>query len=202
MELVNGKTYTAKVKDISVGGLIGLSLDEKVIFTYYDYKAYQQVGKDGSAWVGYTPENNLEVLGGVEEADTNSILPLHLPLDNKEEVHVSPLGSLRKNCGKTDISHLPPSFIKDLAEVFSKNSHKYPKWNYAKGQLYTTAYDSLMRHILAFMDGEDKDPEDGCSHIMKAAANILILYCSKEFHVENNPELDDRFRKVLGIKGR
>lgn len=125
---------------------------------------------------------------------------------NREEsadittAHVSPTGSLRLNNGKPEVSHIAPEFILDLASLMSASAKKYSKWNYAKGQYLTTPADSLMRHFIAFMAGENNDPESNHSHLVHIAANALIMWCTTQYHLDKHPELDDRFKKVLGIK--
>jgi hypothetical protein len=47
-----------------------------------------------------------------------------------------------------------------------------------------------MRHIMAFNDGEDKDPESGLSHLAHAACCIMFLLEFEKTH----QELDDRFK--------
>jgi hypothetical protein len=108
------------------------------------------------------------------------------------ESNTSSTGSLRFNKGKPQMSQLNPKFIMELAQLMGKGEAKYGKYNWAKGQQYTTVYDSLNRHLSAFMLGEDIDPESGMSHLMHCASNIMILWHSWQLE---NEELDDRFFK-------
>ena len=112
-----------------------------------------------------------------------------------ESVHVSPNGSLRYNKGKPEMSHLNPQFLLDMANLMTASANKYGKFNYAKGQYYSTAYDSLQRHALQFMSGEDNDKESGYSHLTHIALNAMIMWCTQQYY----PELDDRMGEVLGI---
>lgn len=105
--------------------------------------------------------------------------------------HVSPTGSLRKNEGKPEVSQLDPNFIIALANVMTISSKKYGKYNWAQGQEYHTPFDSCMRHLLKFMSGEDNDLESGQSHLLHAAANIMILWTSYQL---NNKSLDTRYK--------
>lgn len=120
---------------------------------------------------------------------------------NKSEDTVSATGSLRKNSGKPEISQLDPQFLLAIAEHMTKSSKKYPKYNWALGQEFHTPYDSLQRHLMAFMSGEDFDPESGTSHIISAAANLMIMYRSFLIN-QNNLELnlDTRFEGFSKIK--
>ncbi len=105
--------------------------------------------------------------------------------------NLSITGSKRSNTGKPEVSQLDPRFIMDLADLITKSAQKYGKYNYALGQEYHTPYDSCMRHLMKFMSGEDNDAESGLSHLLHAAANIMILYTS---HLKQNKDLDTRYK--------
>lgn len=114
----------------------------------------------------------------------------------EKKANISPTGSLRYNEGKPEVSQLDPKFILDLADLITQSAKKYGKYNYAKGQNYSTPFDSCMRHLLEFQQSVDFDNESSKSHILHAAANLMILYGSFIRH----KELDDRaeeFKKCL-----
>lgn len=108
----------------------------------------------------------------------------------KTDSTVSKTGSLRFNSNKPEISQLDPRFLLALAEHMKKGEEKYGKYNWALGQDYHTTFDCCMRHILAFMAGEDFDKESGTHHIISAAANLMILWTSIQM---NDKELDTRW---------
>lgn len=108
------------------------------------------------------------------------------------EVSKSATGSLRFNEGKPEVSQVDPKFIMALADLMTASSKKYGKHNYALGQQYSTPFDSCMRHLMKFMQGENIDEESGKDHLIHAAANIMIMYTSTKL---DNPDLDDRFFK-------
>ena len=97
-------------------------------------------------------------------------------------------GSIRYNKGKPEMSQLSPEFLLDLADVMTQGEGKYPKYNWTKGSNYSTAFDSCMRHLLKFQNGENMDDETGKSHILHAACNLMFLYHSFKHH----KDLDDR----------
>lgn len=105
-------------------------------------------------------------------------------------VHKSPTGSLRFNEGKAEVSQLDPRFVLELANLMTKSAKKYGKYNWAKGQEYHTPFDSCQRHLLKWIAGEDLDEESGMSHLMHAAANIMIMWTSQQ---KNDKALDTRF---------
>jgi hypothetical protein len=102
--------------------------------------------------------------------------------------------SIRKNEGKSQCREIDPNFILSMAEVLTKSQQKYDQFNWQKPTKLSTPYDSLMRHILAFQQGEDIDPDDGLPHLTKAAINLMFM----AYHLRSNPEYaDDR-----GFKGK
>lgn len=106
----------------------------------------------------------------------------------------APVGgmSARYNQGKVQVREVDPSFILGLGEVLTASRQKYDEFNWAKPTKITTPYESMMRHIMAFQQGEDIDPDDGLHHLLKAATNIMFMY----YHITNNPDYsDDRFFK-------
>jgi hypothetical protein len=110
-----------------------------------------------------------------------------------EEANVSETGSLRYNKGKPEMSQLDHRFLMELAGLFTKAQKKYGRYNWTKGQKYSTAYDSLMRHIHAFMGGQDFDTESKENHLVHAAANIMIMWNSWK---QKSLDLDDRHFKI------
>ena len=94
----------------------------------------------------------------------------------------------RHNSGKLPMHLVPPDAIKAMAEVLEVGMDKFAIRNWEQGAYYSVPYASLMRHLLAFWEGEDKDPESGklhLAHILTNAAFLLRYY-------EQFPELDDR----------
>lgn len=94
----------------------------------------------------------------------------------------------RHNTGKPRMGLLPPKALKAVAEVLSYGAAKYQPHNWRKGLPFTEVADSLLRHLFAWLDGEDNDQESGLSHLAHAATNALFLLELQWLH----PEMDDR----------
>lgn len=62
--------------------------------------------------------------------------------------------------------------------------------NWRKGFKYTRSADAALRHIFAFLDGEDMDPESGLPHIAHAVASLEHLL----YDFKYRPDNDDRAR--------
>lgn len=74
------------------------------------------------------------------------------------------------------------------AKVLGFGEVKYDAWNWSKGMKWSRVLDAALRHIAAFADGEDVDPESGISHLAHARCCLGFLIDYEESH----PELDDR----------
>jgi hypothetical protein len=65
--------------------------------------------------------------------------------------------------------------LMELAKVYGYGDQKYARFNYMKGYKYSLSIDALLRHLIAFMGGEDRDPESGLLHTAHAAWHALTL---------------------------
>jgi hypothetical protein len=111
------------------------------------------------------------------------------PHHPKEEITVSPTGGLRFNKNKLPLSWVPTSLVRAVAGVLKKGAEKYAKDNWRKGMSWTEVSESLERHLLAWRDGEDLDPETELPHLDHMACNIAFLI---EFQKRNLGQ-DDRY---------
>lgn len=89
-------------------------------------------------------------------------------------IDVQPKGGTKHDSGKPDISLLPRAFMEGTARAFMFGAQKYGRDNYKAGFELTRPLAAAQRHILAFLDGEDKDPESGLSHLDHAAASLAM----------------------------
>ena len=57
-----------------------------------------------------------------------------------------------------------------------EGDRKYGGHNYrVAGVRASVYYDALMRHMMAFWEGEDTDSESGLSHVTKALSTLFVL---------------------------
>lgn len=104
----------------------------------------------------------------------------------------NPITSARYNEGKVQTREVDPAFILGIGEVLTKSRAKYDHFNWCKPTKLSTPYESMMRHIMAFQQGEELDKETQSHHLLHAATNLMFMY----YHITNNPEeSDDRFFK-------
>ena len=79
---------------------------------------------------------------------------------------------------KAPLHLLPPCFNQAVAEVLNVGARKYGAWNWRdEGAQYkaSTYIGAIRRHLDAWMEGEDLDPEAGECHLAHIAASVAIL---------------------------
>lgn len=100
--------------------------------------------------------------------------------------------ALTHDDGKPPLAYLPTAAIREEAKVQAYGHKKYGDfWNYRKGMEIGRNLSCALRHIYAFMDGEDQDPESGCSHL--AHARCRLGFVLQNLH--DGTAIDDRFKK-------
>ena len=100
----------------------------------------------------------------------------------------------RYNGGKPKLEFVLdfPNAIELVSEVAEYGAKKYSLHNWKHGLTYRTITGSLLRHLSAYMKGEETDEESGESHLGHIAWNALAL---AEMGVIRT-DLDDRFYNV------
>jgi hypothetical protein len=100
-------------------------------------------------------------------------------------------GTARKFDGdKLPLNLLSTEAMNQTAAVLKFGAQKYAEHNWRKGFAWSRPLAAAMRHITAFNDGEDKDPESGLSHISHAMCCLMFI---SEFE-KTRPDLDDRYK--------
>lgn len=97
----------------------------------------------------------------------------------------------KRDAGKLRMDLLPPSAIKALASVLTYGAEKYSEetWRNVEPSRYTAA---LLRHITAWMGGEERDPESKLPHLYHALANVAFLIdLTENTQSVSVPEPDD-----------
>ena len=84
---------------------------------------------------------------------------------------------------------LSPSAMRETANALGSGAAKYGPRNYRVAGVNATTYvAAILRHITAWNDGEDNDPESGLSHVAHVSACCDILLDCAETGMLN----DDR----------
>ena len=91
---------------------------------------------------------------------------------------------------KVSMSTIPAFVLLELGLALQEGAAKYGRHNYRSvGNIKSSVYyDSVFRHLMAWWEGEDEDPDSGLSHITKAIASLVVL---RDAMMQDN-HLDDR----------
>jgi hypothetical protein len=85
----------------------------------------------------------------------------------------------------------PFDLAEDELRVWMFGAKKYTAHNWRKGMPMSRGFNALMRHLTAYMNGEDTDPESGESHLAHAACCLKMMQHTEKHH----KELDDRMKR-------
>lgn len=96
---------------------------------------------------------------------------------------------IRDNQGKLRWSLVSWKALVPMVRVLMFGEDKYSAHNWKKGLNYTEVCESLYRHLNAFIEGEDDDPESKISHVGHILCNAMFLSYMFLFR----KDLDDRF---------
>jgi hypothetical protein len=99
--------------------------------------------------------------------------------------------ALRFNEGKLQWSLVDFKSFEDMVRVLMFGAQKYDSHNWKKGLKTTEICESLLRHLYAYMDGEEIDPESGLPHIGHIQCNAMFLAHMMNHKKETH---DDRFK--------
>lgn len=92
--------------------------------------------------------------------------------------------------GKPPMDLLPHYPLVEIAKILGHGAEKYGPHNWRAGIKFSRLTAAAERHMGAFKDGEDLDPDSGLSHVAHAACNLLFLL----EHLRNRPDMDDRYK--------
>lgn len=96
-------------------------------------------------------------------------------IDETPPKGASPIGGRKDDQGKTPWHLLPFDAVADIIAVLAFGEGKYGARNWEEGMDWSRPFDALLRHLSAWWQGEDRDPETGLSHLAHAGCCILFL---------------------------
>lgn len=77
---------------------------------------------------------------------------------------------------KVPMSTVPLPVLMELGLAMMEGARKYRRHNYRIAGIRASVYfDAAMRHLFAWWEGEDTDPDSGLSHIVKTIATLVVL---------------------------
>ncbi len=88
---------------------------------------------------------------------------------------------------------LDPKAMNEMGKVLTIGAKKYGKHNWKKGLTSTRTTAAALRHIFAYLDGEDIDSDTGCHHLGCALVELMFTLNGSL----TRKDLDDRFKEGL-----
>jgi hypothetical protein len=144
-------------------------------------------------WSGYRPFTDQVPYKPVVTLSPEQKQKVEAQLQKAVEASKKHNTAVKYDSGKANWSLMPWEAVEEINKVLEFGAHKYAahNWQQGEGFRYTRVLNSLLRHVFAYMRGEDLDPESGLSHMAHAGCNVLfILYYIKNKSRYKN---DDRY---------
>lgn len=77
---------------------------------------------------------------------------------------------------KIPFAALPVAVLAEDAVAHGEGALKYGRHNWRRGEvLASTYFAAALRHLFAWFEGEDIDPDSGLPHLVKARASLGVL---------------------------
>lgn len=77
---------------------------------------------------------------------------------------------------KAPMSTVSAAVLAEVGVAMLEGAAKYGRHNYrAVGVRSSVYYDGVMRHLMAWWEGEDIDADSGMSHVTKAITSLVVL---------------------------
>lgn len=94
------------------------------------------------------------------------------------------------DAGKPMIGLISAYAIEQEARVMTFGAGKYGFHQWRLGLSYIRTISAVLRHIFAFLRGEDLDPETGIHHLAHARCGLAFVL----EYTQTRPEKDDRMK--------
>ena len=104
----------------------------------------------------------------------------------------TPHTGVKLDTGKPPMELLDAYALEQVAMVLEFGRRKYSAHNWRKGISYGRLAGAALRHVFAFLRGEDVDLESGLPHIAHAMCCLMFLLGM----TRTMPEMDDRWKEA------
>ena len=99
-------------------------------------------------------------------------------------------GGSKFDDGKARMDLLDSEWIEGVAHVLRHGAGRYGAQNWRRGLKHSRTLGAALRHIFAYLRGEDNDKETGMSHVYHASCELMFA-CG----MSSKPEMDDRYKE-------
>lgn len=103
---------------------------------------------------------------------------------------MKPKKAIKHDQGKIQLELLSPTWLLGVGSVLTFGAKKYAAHNWRLGLPQSRLLGAALRHLCAFLGGQDLDEETGLSHLYHASC--CLMFASEL--LKTHPELDDRWK--------
>ena len=96
----------------------------------------------------------------------------------------------KDDSSKVQVELLSPLWLLGVGRILTRGATKYSAHNWRKGLERARTVGASLRHIFAYLAGEDNDSETGESHLLHASCELMFSYELSLTH----PQTDNRFK--------
>lgn len=97
---------------------------------------------------------------------------------------------VKHDAEKIRVELLDPEWLFGVGKVLTYGAKKYASHNWRKGLEVSRCLGAALRHLFAYLAGEDLDLETGLSHLYHASCELMFA----SWLTDHRPDLDDRYK--------
>lgn len=127
----------------------------------------------------------------------NWVFQIIYDFDNEIKT-AQPNGATKADGEKIQLELCMPIAIAALGRVLTYGATKYDAWNWAKGFRWMRVLGSLLRHLLLFWAGQDRDEESGLPHVDHIMFNASVL-CHFYYTGDGTDDRPEKFHQITGL---
>lgn len=167
----------------------GYMHSEPVTFGHQNWHSNPRTGEKSASFTEITFPEFLELVVVPNEGKLIHSKPAvsELPTTKAEEPQER---GLRYNNGKPKWHLVDFDSLEGMVRVLEYGAQKYAPFNWTKGMPHTEIADCLLRHLFAWIHGEDTDKESGQKHLDHVLCNAMFL----AYNTKHHPDLDNRYK--------
>jgi len=166
----------------------GYMHSEPVTFGHQNWHSNPRTGEKLASFTEITFSEFLEFV--VVPNESKMTYAKAFMYDHKNRATKPQERGLRYNNGKPTWSLVDFDSLEGMVRVLEYGAGKYAPHNWKKGMPHTEIADCLLRHLFAWIHGEDTDQESGQKHLDHVLCNAMFL----AYNTKHHPDLDNRYK--------